>query len=39
MFVTVLQIPEGFEYADEQINVNLDELKALWQIKDILKNK
>jgi len=34
-----LEIPEGFEYADKQINDNIDELKALWELKKLLKNE
>ncbi|MCU0348951.1 MAG: hypothetical protein MUC59_18575 [Saprospiraceae bacterium] len=33
-----LEIKEGPAYADEQINAHLDELKIIWEIKNLLKD-
>ncbi len=33
-----LEIKEGPAYADEQINAHLDELKVIWEIKNLLKD-
>jgi hypothetical protein len=33
-----LEIKEGAAYADAQINAYLDELKLIWEAKEILKN-